>query len=359
MTWLSEVDISAVHVRIPLLRPFVTATGTWRDHDAWLVRLRSTDGRVGIGEATLGPGASAAELTELRSLIRTLAADPAAAADVVQGPVGAAVGAARLDGGWPVMWSPNGDVRPSVAVNGTIAVESTEASVNAARELVAAGFGTLKLKVGSEASTAQLVMRVRLIRETVGPTVRLRLDANGCWGGVVARDRLDALARFELEYVEQPLAVGPPEEMARLRADVSVPIAADESVSGIVAATRLLEAGSADVLIVKPARVGAPGACLVVAERATATGVGVVISTLLETGVGIGAALALAARLPRSRWAYAHGLATAGLLASDLLTEPLAISAGRMSLPAVPGVAGRIDFEAVRRHAIEWVGESW
>ena len=225
--------------------------------------------------------------------------------------------------------------------------------------MVAAGFGTLKLKVGGEASTAELVTRVRLVREAVGAEVKLRIDANGAWDGAVARERLDALAVLDLEYVEQPLPVGPPEEMARLRADVAVPIAADESVSGSYAAELLLEAGAVDVLVVKPARVGVPHVCLCIAEQAAAAGVGVVISTLLETGVGIGAALAIAARLPASAREYAHGLATAGLLESDLLLEPLAISGGRMSLPSVPGVAGRLDLDAVRRYAVEWMGEPW
>jgi o-succinylbenzoate synthase len=358
VTSRSGVDVSAVHVRIPLRQPFVAATGTWRDHDAWLVRMRGTDGRVGIGEATLGPGSSAADLSELAARIRALVADPAAEAGVVDGPVGAAVGAALLDGAWP-MSSANIDPRSSVAVNGTIAVESTDACVGAAREMVAAGFGTLKLKVGSEGSTDELVTRVRLIREAIGPGVALRLDANGSWAEAVARERLEALAPFDLEYVEQPIAAGPPDELARFRADVSVPIAADESVSGVHAAQALLDAGAADVLVVKPARVGAPSVCLLIAERAAAAGVGVVISTLLETGLGIGAALAIAASLPASAREYAHGLATAGLLASDLLLEPLVISGGRIAVPVGSGVAGRLDVDAVRRYTVEWVGEPW
>ena len=358
MTWRSGVDVSAVHVRIPLRQPFVSATGRWLEHDAWLVRLRDAVGRVGIGEATLGPGAPTPELAALDARVRALVADPLGEADVVHGPVGAALGAALLDGGWPVS-SANRTPRPSVAVNGTIAVESIEGCVSAARVMVAAGFGSLKLKVGSEASTDELVTRIRQVREAVGPSVALRLDANGSWAGAVARSRLDALAVFDLEYVEQPIAVGPPEELARLRADVSVPIAADESVSSVRAAQALLDAESAQVLVVKPARVGSPAACLLIAERAATEGVGVVISTLLETGVGIGGALTVAAYLPGSAREYAHGLATAGLLASDLLVEPLAISGGRMAVPVGTGVAGRLDPDAVRRYAIEWMGEPW
>jgi L-alanine-DL-glutamate epimerase-like enolase superfamily enzyme len=380
MGGFAGLTISAVRVRIPLRQPFVTGTGTWHDHDAWLVRLCSADGRVGIGEASLGPGASEGDLALLAAAIRHLATDSPAPAGAVGGAAGAVGGAAGavggaagavggaadagfdaalLDGGWRALPDGDGGDARSVAVNGTIAVESTEASVGAACDMVAAGFGTLKLKVGSEASTTELVARIRRVRDAVGPLVGLRLDANGMWDGREARDRLQALALFDLEYVEQPLAVGPASELAQLRADVAVPIAVDESVTDLGAARRLLEARAADVLVVKPARVGGPAGSLRIAERAGAAGVGVVISTLLETGVGIGAALAVAASLPTSTRVYAHGLATARFLTSDLLLEPLAISGGRMHLPAMLGVAGRLDLAAVRRHAIDWVGEPW
>ena len=75
----------------------------------------------------------------------------------------------------------------------------------AALQAIEAGFTTLKLKAGAERETEDLVARVRAIRQAVGPDVRLRLDVNGAWDLPTAEDRLDAVARFDIQYVEQPL----------------------------------------------------------------------------------------------------------------------------------------------------------
>ena len=145
-----------------------------------------------------------------------------------------------------------------------------------------------------------LVDRVRAVRAAVGPDIRLRLDVNGAWDLETATDRLDAIARFALEYVEQPLAGDDAAELAELRRRVRVPIAADETVTSLRAARALLDAGAVDVLVVKPVRVGGPVVAAEIAALAAERGVPVVISTLFETGVGIAAGLAVAAALPSS-----------------------------------------------------------
>ena len=172
------------------------------------------------------------------------------------------------------------------------------ASAEAARQSVDAGFVTLKLKAGAERETEVLVDRVRAVREAIGPDVHLRLDVNGAWDPPTAEERLEAVERFRLEYVEQPLAGDDAEALAELRRRVRVPIAADESVTSVKAARELLDAEAVDVLVVKPARVGGLVVGAEIAALAAERGVPVVVSTLFETGVGIAAALAMAARLP-------------------------------------------------------------
>ena len=93
-----------------------------------------------------------------------------------------------------------------VGVNATLPVARAGApSAEAARQSVESGFPTLKLKAGAERETEVLVERVRAIRLAVGPDVRLRLDVNGAWDLATAEDRLEAVARFDIEFVEQPL----------------------------------------------------------------------------------------------------------------------------------------------------------
>jgi len=365
---------AAVRVSVPLRRPLVTARGTWRSVDAWLVRLTDASGRPGLGEATLGPDADPADLAQLDGLVRSLVTDPGQVAGLVSddepagratrepAPAEAALGAALATAWLDLGHEPAGRPRAtSVAVNAMIGAESLHASVAAARTAVADGFTTLKVKGGGEASTSELVDRLLAVRAAVGPDVRLRLDVNGTWDEAVAEERLSALRPIGLELVEQPVAVGDgaAAAMARLRARTGMPVGADESVTSVVAARRLLDVGAVDVLVVKPARVGGPRAALAIAELAVGAGVGVVISTLLETGVGLQAALVTAALLPPGGPPLAHGLATGPLLATDLLRCTAAAgasSASRATCPVAPGLGLVLDEAAVARHTIERLG---
>ena len=353
---------SAVRVRIPFRRPFVTAAGTWHERDAWIVRLRASDGRVGAGEAGLDPAADVPTLDRLAVTVRDAIAsldrsddlagwlrpDEAGAPDPITLSVRAAIGGAALDLGLVTL--DGASPSPTVAVNATIATEDAEASVAEARRAVEDGFTTIKLKGGLERSTDELVGRLAAVRDAVGPRIAIRLDVNGAWDPATARDRLAGLAAIHLEYVEQPIPAGDVAALARVRAESPVPIAADESVASLSAARALLAAGAADVLVVKPGRVGGPSMAHAIACEAEAAGVGITISTLLETGVGLAAALRVAACFPDR----AHGLATADVLASDLLTTRLAIRDGRMSVPSDRCLG--LDEAALDRFAIERIG---
>ena len=350
--------LSALRVRVPFRRPFATATGMWLHREAWIILLASTDGRIGLGEAVLEPDATEVEETILARVIRETAGRarggdlPDAEELELLGGSGrafrAALDSARLD---------LCGVLDSLAVpvNGTIGFAAPREGAEAALQAIEAGFTTLKLKAGAERETEDLVARVRAIRQAVGPDVRLRLDVNGAWDLPTAEERLEAVERFDIQYVEQPLPADDTDGAAELRRRVGVPIAADEAVYAASAARRLLAEGAADVLVVKPVRVGGPVAVAEIAAAALAAGVPVVLSTLFETGIGIAAARACAGGLPGD---FAHGLATAGLLEHDLLEAPLEVDGGRMTAPGGPGAGGlgiRVDDRALRRFSVEAV----
>jgi L-alanine-DL-glutamate epimerase-like enolase superfamily enzyme len=358
--------MSALRVRVPFRRPFATATGMWLHREAWIVLLDGGDGRVGLGEAVLEPDATEVEETILARVIRETAGRartgdlPDAEELELLGGAGrafrAALDAALLDLALEL------DARP-VPVNGTIGFAAPREGAEAALQAIEAGFTTLKMKAGAERETDDLVARVRAIRRAVGPEVRLRLDINGAWDLPTATDRLEAVERFDLEYVEQPLAADDTDGAVELRSRVAVAIAADEAVRSAGAARSVLAAGAADVLVVKPARVGGPVAVAEIAAAAAARGVPVVVSTLFETGIGMAAARAAAADLPEVRWRGApsrlpHGLATAGLLEHDLLREPLEVDAGAIRVPGGANTGGlgiAVDDRALRRFAVEAV----
>lgn len=364
----------ADRVRIPFRRPFPTATGMWLERDTWLIRVLDANGRTGLGEAVLEPGSAEVAETILAALIRE-AADGATDGRLPSmrdlephGAPGRALNAAiessLLDLERAAALSEIAPDGEGVGVNATVPSLGAAAAAAAARQSVESGFLTLKVKAGAERETDVLVDRIRAIRAAVGPDVRLRLDANGAWDLATAEDRLLAIARFDIEYVEQPLAAHDVDGLAELRRRVRVPIAADEAAASVQAVRDLLAADAVDVLVVKPARVGGPAAVAEIAERAAERGVPVVISTLFETGVGIAAALSMAAVLPEvspesSAYPPDHGLATAGLLDHDLLGESLLVADGRMYAPCGPGSGGLgvvLDVRALDRFRVDAVG---
>ena len=183
------------------------------------------------------------------------------------------------------------------------------------------------------------------VRQALGPDVRLRIDANGAWGVEQAIRAVRELEEYDLEMVEQPVAAGDLPGLARVRAAVDVPIAADEDVTNVEAAERVLEAGAADVLVVKPMVVGGLHPARRIIDLAA---VKVVVTTTIDAGIGTAAALHLAATLPPG--GPACGLATGSLLTADLITRPLVARCGRMGLPDGPGLGVELDEGQLARY---------
>ncbi|MFC4783107.1 o-succinylbenzoate synthase [Nocardioides sp. MAHUQ-72] len=213
-------------------------------------------------------------------------------------------------GDWPE------PLRESVPVNVTVPAVGPER----AREIVlAGGCTTAKVKVAEPGQTlGDDEARLEAVRDALGPAGRVRVDANGGWDvdEAVGAVRLLDRAAGGLEYVEQPCASV--EELAAVRRAVDVPVAADESIRRAADPYRVRDLEAADVAVLKVQPLGGVRACLRIAED---IGLPVVVSSALETSVGIAAGVALAAALPELP--YACGLATVQLLTADVVTAPL------------------------------------
>ena len=219
-------------------------------------------------------------------------------------------------------------VRRTVPVNSI--VPAVPARV-AGQYALAGGCQTAKVKVAEPSQTlADDLARVEAVRDALGPDGRVRVDANGAWSVDQAVRAIRALARFDLEYVEQPCASV--EELAHLRltlarAGIDVPIAADESIRRSGDPDRVVALDAADVAVLKVQPLGGVRRCLELAER---LGLPVVVSSALESSVGIAAGVALAAALPDLP--YACGLNTLALLESDVTDDPLVVRDGHLEV---------------------------
>jgi len=235
-------------------------------------------------------------------------------------------------------------VRDVVAVNATVPAVGPER----VPEVLARfdGCSTAKVKVAERGQTLDDdVDRVAAVRSAMGPSARIRVDANGGWDTETAVEALRRLTAYDLEYAEQPCATV--EELIELRTAlahrrIDVRIAADESIRKAEDPIRVARLGAADIVVVKVAPLGGVASALEVVE---ACGLPAVVSSALDTSVGIAAGVALAAALPSLD--HACGLGTVGLFERDVSATPWRPSAGVLTTGrAVPDPQALADLAA-------------
>jgi o-succinylbenzoate synthase len=221
--------------------------------------------------------------------------------------------------GWPA------PLRDRVPVNATLPAVAPEAVADVLARYD--GCDTVKVKVAEPGqSLADDVDRVAATRDAAGPGAKIRVDANGAWDVDEAVRRLTAMAVYDLEYAEQPCSTV--EDLAALRVrlarnGIDVKIAADESIRKAEDPVRVARQGAADVVVVKVAPLGGVRRAL---EIAAECGLPAVVSSALDSSVGMAAGVALAAALPELP--YACGLGTVELLAADVTHDRLVPGGG-------------------------------
>ncbi len=348
----------ALGFSIPLARPLQTARGPILARRGWVIRLTADDGTVGLGEAAPHPHAPRDEVRRESALLHEAIAPLRGAAltrvDEILVALGeapawisSAVDTALLDlvsrrRGLSAAEHLGGSRRRRVPVNALLESADSADLVAEARRLAAAGFTHAKRK----ASPAVEATRAEVEALAAVPQLSLRIDANGVWSESEARRACRACALPNVEWVEQPIAPGDVGALARVRQDSSVRIAADEQVTDVDVARALLEAQACDALVLKLVQVGGPSVARRVAEMAGRSGVPVAVTSGIDTGIGIAAALAVAATVPGTL--AACGLATGPLLAGDLVWPSIPV-APSMAVPAGPGLGVELDPAACAR----------
>ena len=338
--------------RLALKAPLVTGRVSIRFRAGFLVAL-SSDGITGWGEASPLPGWSRTSLLDTEAALRSVSDDLTRGGEAVLDTLLAAMhdtphARAGVAGAWADLQARRAEQRlaehlvadptcapaSEVAVNALIAAPESSKVEQAAHDAVEAGFKAVKLKVGA-VDPAVDVDRVRAARAGLGPAAELRLDANGAWDEHTALSVLGRVHDCDIAYCEEPVAGI--EAIAAVSKHSSIPMAADESIRTEADAVRALGLGIS-TLIVKPQALGGPDIALSVAGRARQAGAAVVVTSFLDTAVGVSHALHVAAAVdgtasPRR----AHGLATSNLLASDV-AEPPPVVGGMMTPPDRPGL---------------------
>jgi o-succinylbenzoate synthase len=353
-----SVKIASVEVipyALSFREPYVTARGRLDRREMVLLRLRSDEGLVGLGEAvplSLRGGAALTQVVgELERLGERDSLDEATLqsdALNLSAPARCAALTALLDlrgrraaaeGSRPATES------APVACNATLVAGEPAAVAAEAAGWAEDGFETFKLKLGTGDDFAQ----VYAVREAVGPRARIRIDANAAWDVETAKRMLEALEPLEVELAEQPVATL--EEAAEVAASTSIPIAGDESVENKADAERALAMNACALTGVKLSKVGGPEAAIEIAEVLPAY-----VSSALDGPVGIAAAAQVAQTLAQSASGggpgLAHGLATQRLFSSTIASVECEVRDGMLHLPPGPGLGVEIDDPALAAHRI-------
>jgi o-succinylbenzoate synthase len=363
---LRSIDLRAF--RLPLDRPLATAHGSIAERCGFLVRIEDSEGHVGLGEATplpefgtedsseseraLSVGARAlldqpteGEATELLGEACHNAPNARAALECAIADLQAQDRGMSLSSHWRELAGLPGSPPTQVAVQALIGGATPEAVFESASRVREDGYRAFKLKLAASPESRPIEVdleRVAALREAVGQSVRIRLDANEAWSRNEAIRALSALAPFDIEYVEQPLERADLEGLAWLEKEAPIPVAADEALLG-AGLERCLEMRVAGILIVKPAAIGGIQVAIALVHRARELGLRIVWSSLLDGAISRQAGLHLAAGLSDLRGAgeagedEIHGLGTGPLLSADFKGAPQ-IAAGRIRLSTVPGL---------------------
>jgi len=347
------VRAELTRVRLRLRTPLATARGLIDAREGVLLALTGESALVGHGEtlplagfseespsrayetlsglARVLIGREIEELEALLDMVETLAPEAPttrAAVDVALFDL-----AARAQGvGVAELLARPERPRAQLDVNALVYAEQPEIAAREASAAVAEGYRTVKLKVGALALDLDEA-RIAAVRDAIGSEAKIRLDANGGWKEQDAEQAIARFAPYRIEFLEQP--VDARNGLARLSAGSPIPIAADEALAGGYAFDEIFSRDAASVLVLKPAVLGGLRASQRVAARARRAGWGVVVTSALDSAVGLAAAVQLAAALPGPH--LAAGLATGALLDQDLAPPPLPMN-GTLSVPDGPGI---------------------
>jgi o-succinylbenzoate synthase len=349
---IAEVEV--VPYALPFRQPYVTARGQVHRREMALLRLRSDDGLLGLGEAvplSLRGGVGLSQVVkELEQLGERDSLDEATLsgdAIALSPPARCAALTALLDlrGRRTATGSTGTDASPAIECNATLVAGQPEAVAADALRWAADGFSTFKLKLGASDDVGQ----VKAVREAVGSDARIRVDANAAWDVETAKRTLAALEPFDIELAEQPVSTF--EEAVEVSAATSIPLAGDESIESRTDAERAIAMSAFELTGVKLAKVGGPEAAIEIAAVMPAF-----ITSALDGPVGIAAAAQVAQTLDTADRAkgigLAHGLATQRLFSSTIAAVESELRGGLLHPPGGPGLGVEIDEAALSAHRI-------
>ena len=217
-------------------------------------------------------------------------------------------------------------LKKRVTVNAAIGFLNVDESVKTARTLIEKGFTTIKLKTGRSNFEEDFSV-IKLIRETFGDNIKLRIDSNGNWNLDEAIINLMELEQFDIEYAEQPVINL--SDYIDLKKRTNIPLAPDESIRSVKEAKEFIKSGAVSYLILKPMMIGGLLPTLDIIKLAVAENITPVITSSFESCIGKTNAVIAAASVEEN---VAHGLGVVDLFLNTITNDPFPIKSGKIIL---------------------------
>ncbi len=354
------LDIQWQTYSLPFAQSFNTAHESMTVREGAILTITTDTGLLGIGEIAPLPALGGETLIEaLKALaegLPRLRESPLDTALQVIQPMPPSVVCglemalldiqSKRDGYEIGMLLSDAPLRSVIPVNAVIGAQSVEDVFISSLSAKQRGFTCVKLKVGSTSNPSIEIERIAAARSALGPDIHLRLDANEAWTLEEAKAILSQCVPYRIQYVEQPLSRLDLPGLQHLRRTVSIPIAADEAIHNLESARRVIRYGAADILVIKPQLAGGLYTCRQIIAEATQRKIQCVITTTIESGISLAAALHLVAASPEIT--LECGLATQHLLVDNLIREEFVIRASMMKVPTGPGLGVTLDEEALQ-----------
>jgi len=369
---LTIASIEIIPVRLPLWEPFVVAYASYADVPTVLVRITTGEGLVGWGEATPDPNVTGetyyGTVEILRrdlapALIGRNAADRAAAMRLLDSRVeGVPAAKAALDIALhdlvaraldiPLWLLLGGRSKESLTISRVVSLGDAPAMAESAARHVAAGFATVKVKLGDSTEPRRDIARLAAVREAVGPDVAIKVDVNQGWrtaGTAIATIR--ALANDQPAYIEQPVRWWDLEGLAEVRRQTGATIMVDEGCHGPRDMLRVVRLRAADLVNIKLMKCGGLLAALTLNAIAETAGVVAQVGTMVESSIASAAGLHLALALENVRAVEMGGPL---MLSSDIGNLVECYHRDRIELTTSPGLGIEVDLATVKARSEAW-----
>jgi L-alanine-DL-glutamate epimerase-like enolase superfamily enzyme len=363
-------DVRATIIHVPFTHPYIWTFGSMQGATSLIIQISTDENIVGIGEGTcpfypnISPDISKLIVDSSRHLI--LNENPFDIEKIMRKLYGFGWHFTRhmansVFGGvemalWDIVGKTckrplyqlfGGCLRKEIPFFGFVFRDNLEAMVSESRKYVEDGFKTLYLKVGVDEE--EELEQLGKIRDAVGYSVALRLDANEAWTPGAAIRFIKKMERFEPEFIEQPVSASDLEGMIRVRNAVDVPILADQSSRTLSEASNVVRRGAADALSTSPLDAEGIAGCRKVAAVTEAAGLPVIMHSNVETGLATASFLQIIAST--ANFLYANQTELPHLSGDILKEDDLKFENGCLEIPDKPGLGVELDWDKVRKYA--------